>query len=199
MTPDRIATAKRVNRRKKNHRIIPRSDWGARAPKSAIPQAKGLTMVVGHHTASSMPSGYHEDRDRPRPYRLKNRTLERQALREVQNYHMDSRGWNDIAYQYVIFGTGRIYRGRGAFIGAHADGFNSTSIGVCFYGNFATVDRPDPEAIDAWVWLINHLQKQGRLTEGEHLRILGHGQLPNQGTACPGRLTAFMKEVARRT
>lgn len=184
---------------KTRHRIIPRSDWKARAPRSTIVQAKGLSMVVGHHTASSMPDGYHEDRDNPRPRRLANVGLERQAMREVQNFHMDGRGWNDIAYQYVIFGTGRIYRGRGIHIGAHADGWNSTSIGVCFFGNFATVDRPDPEAIDAWVWLINHLQKQGRLIEAESLRIVGHGQIPGQGTACPGRLVNFLKDVAKQT
>ena len=41
-------------------------------------------------------------------------------VRGTQNYHMDSLGWSDIGYNYLIGDDGRIYEGRGPWRqGAH--------------------------------------------------------------------------------
>jgi peptidoglycan recognition protein len=54
-----------------------------------------------------------------------------------QDYHMDSNGWSDIGYNFLVGGDGNIYEGRGwERVGAHAPGYNSNSMGICFIGSF---------------------------------------------------------------
>uniref|UniRef100_A0A8C4WFL9 Peptidoglycan-recognition protein n=1 Tax=Gopherus evgoodei TaxID=1825980 RepID=A0A8C4WFL9_9SAUR len=36
-----------------------------------------------------------------------------QLVRSIQNYHMDSNGWADIGYNFLIGEDGRVYEGRG--------------------------------------------------------------------------------------
>lgn len=56
--------------------------------------------------------------------------------RGIQSYHMDSRGWNDIAYSFGISTDGEIFEGRGwGIAGGHTAGYNSTSHAICFIGN----------------------------------------------------------------
>ena len=74
----------------------------------------------------------------------------------IRHWHVDERGWRDIGYNIIIYNgylkntadydpsmDGRIVQGRkidlntyldGMESGAHAYGFNSTSIGVCLIG-----------------------------------------------------------------
>ena len=72
---------------------------GGREPKSisnmAIPAPVG---VIGHHTAGGRCSSY---------------SACVSQMKGMQNYHMDSLGWVDIGYQFVIGEDGRIYEGRG--------------------------------------------------------------------------------------
>lgn len=57
----------------------------------------------------------------------------------IHNLHKNTNGWSGIGYHFVIDKDGKIYRGRPiSKIGAHATGYNSDSVGVCFNGNFET-------------------------------------------------------------
>lgn len=61
----------------------------------------------------------------------------------LQNYHMDSNGWWDIGYNFLIGGDGNVYEGRGwGVVGAHAgdSSVNSDSIGmiVAYFNQLAT-------------------------------------------------------------
>jgi N-acetylmuramoyl-L-alanine amidase len=59
---------------------------------------------------------------------------------------MDSNGWNDIGYSFLIGDDGRIYEGRGFnVVGAHTQGYNSVGYGVSFMGNFNST-LPSEEA-----------------------------------------------------
>ena len=54
----------------------------------------------------------------------------------LQNFHMDTRGWWDIGYNFLIGEDGRAYVGRGwDTLGAHAKGFNQQSIGKSIIEN----------------------------------------------------------------
>lgn len=70
-------------------------------------------------------------------------------------YHVDVRGWHDIGYNTLIDQYGRIWEGRGGgqdlpVRGAHAAGFNSSSIGVAFIGDHE-LSAPSALAQDAFV------------------------------------------------
>lgn len=50
---------------------------------------------------------------------------------------MDTKGWDDIGYNFIIGEDGNIYEGRGwGKKGAHSKPFNSKSIGICIIGNY---------------------------------------------------------------
>lgn len=60
-------------------------------------------------------------------------------VREYQNMHLDERGWFDIGYSFVIGEDGNVYEGRGwDYVGAHAPGYNTQSIGICIIGDFSS-------------------------------------------------------------
>jgi N-acetylmuramoyl-L-alanine amidase len=60
-------------------------------------------------------------------------------VRSYQNFHMNTNGWLDIGYNFVVGEDGNIYEGRGwANVGAHATNFNSRGIGICVIGDFTS-------------------------------------------------------------
>lgn len=53
---------------------------------------------------------------------------------EIRDWHLD-RGWSDIGYHFVVELDGSVMDGRSVETsGAHAKGYNSNSIGVCYVG-----------------------------------------------------------------
>ena len=71
----------------------------------------------------------------------------------IQRYHMDTRGWDDIAYNFVIDRFGRIWQAREAELlepitGGHTTGLNAESIGVALLGTFTDLD-PGQSMIDS--------------------------------------------------
>lgn len=54
----------------------------------------------------------------------------------MEAYHL-SKGWEGLAYQYVIHKDGAVWLGRPeTYHGAHTVGYNNKSIGICMAGNF---------------------------------------------------------------
>jgi hypothetical protein len=69
-------------------------------------------------------------------------------LRAIQAYHMDSNGWNDIGYNFLVDRFGGIWEGRGGgidrpVVGAHTLGFNTNSTGVAIIGDFTSTPAPN--------------------------------------------------------
>ena len=53
---------------------------------------------------------------------------------DIRRWHR-LQGWSDIGYHYVVYRNGRIEPGRDVdLIGAHCQGHNAKSIGVCYIG-----------------------------------------------------------------
>lgn len=148
--------------------IVKRSGWGAKpavhAPtKMTVPRER----VFIHHTAGQSALDY---------------AAEAAEMRSIQTFHQRARKWNDIAYSWVIFPSGRVYEGRGWGIqGAHTEGYNGSSHGVCFSGNFDT-QRPTIEAIQACRDLIAFGIESGAI--GRPVSIMGHRDVGQ--TRCPG-------------
>ena len=76
------------------------------------------------------------------------------SLKRIQNFHIKTKKYNDIAYNFLIGSDGNVYEGRGwKRVGSHTHGFNSKAIGISFVGNFST-KSPKSEAIEACKLLI---------------------------------------------
>ena len=112
--------------------ISPRSSWGARPPKVAAGLAPTVRLAIVHHsvTANDYAPG-----DVPA------------ILRSIQTFHMDGRGWDDIAYNFAVDKYGNMWEARNggitnAAIGGHALGANYETTGVVTLGNFSTATPP---------------------------------------------------------
>ncbi|NXP55552.1 PGRP2 amidase, partial [Heliornis fulica] len=151
--------------------IVPRCMWGARPYRGA---PRWLTLPLGsvyiHHTfIPSVP--------------CRSFAACARAMRSMQRFHQDTRGWDDIGYSFVVGSDGYLYQGRGwHWVGAHTKGYNSKGFGVGYVGDFSTI-LPDPDAI-ALVRdeLLPCAVKTGRLHRNYTLR--GHRQMGH--TDCPG-------------
>ncbi|KAL3891998.1 hypothetical protein ACJMK2_004238 [Sinanodonta woodiana] len=70
-------------------------------------------------------------------------------LRRIQNLHMDTNGWDDIGYSFLVGDDGMAYEARGwNRVGAHTRGWNSKSVSIAVMGNFNEV-LPSDEALNA--------------------------------------------------
>ncbi|MEU6858819.1 N-acetylmuramoyl-L-alanine amidase [Glycomyces sp. NPDC046736] len=140
--------------------IISRAAWGARKAKSTVHQTtwgsrKGFVV---HHSAASAD----------------------QTVKAIQGYHMDTNGWSDIGYNFLVDKAGKIYMGRGWLgVGAHAANHNTATVGVCVIGNYES-GLPTDAALDAVAWLYQEACKR----KGSALTVYGHRDLGS--TACPG-------------
>jgi PKD repeat protein len=126
-------------------------------------------------------------------------------VRSYWNYHVNTLGWSDIGYNYLIDKYGNLYQGRKNDLmqsqdvrGAHAGASNDYSIGVNFLGNAdvtlpTTVQLAKLHALLGW-WFDWRgfdptssasmvLQSGGT---GVLPRICGHKDTNVGGTACPG-------------
>jgi hypothetical protein len=143
--------------------------WGAKRARSVTRAdwTDGVTIIV-HHTADAGPKA-----NTPK--------AERAFMRQVQDFHMGpARGWSDIAYNYIVMPSGRVYEARGyGVVGAHAPGWNTNGIGVCFAGTYT--DRiPSAASVKAYNQLLNRLAGKGAKIQGEK----AHGDV--YATGCPG-------------
>ncbi|GAA5115069.1 hypothetical protein GCM10023339_21500 [Alloalcanivorax gelatiniphagus] len=69
-------------------------------------------------------------------------------LRSIYAYHVKSRGWSDIGYNFLVDRFGRIWEGRYGgidrpVVGAHTLNYNDYSFAMSAIGNFDVVQPPD--------------------------------------------------------
>lgn len=107
-----------------------------------------------------------------------------EGMRAIQDYHMDVKGWSDIAYSFVIDPiTNWVYVGRGAGIqGAHTEGHNTTSHAICIMGNFEVM-KPSDDLLRTIAELINYGVEKGWWSKFTG----GHRDASGASTACPGK------------
>lgn len=54
---------------------------------------------------------------------------------DIDRMHRKQNGWKSIGYHYVICLDGSVEKGRpDSMVGAHASGYNGSSIGICYVG-----------------------------------------------------------------
>lgn len=162
-------------------RIISRTEWGARPLNLEAEQETGI------YDKDSNPTGvlfYRGDLT----YRLHTFVIHHSALppavgvKEIQDLHMDKRGFADIGYHFVIDAQGNIFEGRPLNIrGAHVAQYNTGAVGIVLTGNFEE-RQPTPAQLKSLQELLKFLS-----TEFEIRRIAGHRDLNPDLTECPGK------------
>lgn len=168
--------------------LFSRASWGARPPKAAY--AYTVARHVGvHHTASVA------------DFEASTRDECAARVRAIQAYHMDTNGWNDVGYAYVVCRHGDVFQAREDdddatdVQGAH-DGFNRGSAGLSALGYFHPPydQRPTAAQLSAivslasWIASLRGIDPLGRsLYEafgGPVDNLYGHRDVG--ATACPG-------------
>ncbi len=104
------------------------------------------------------------------------------------------RGFSDIGYHRVIRRNGKWEQGReDDEVGAHVQGYNSVSIGVCLVGGVNTKMEPEDnftiEQMEALKQMIPELQKMY-----PNAIVQGHRDFPKVAKSCPSfDVAAWMK------
>jgi hypothetical protein len=193
-------------------RIISRAAWGAKESirRAAPDYSDTVKAAFVHHTVQS--NSYSPSESAA-------------LVRSDYLYHVRTRGWNDIGYNFLVDRYGRVFEGRyggvtRAVLGAHAGGFNTNSTGVALLGTFTTARPTGPmlaalNRLLAWKLDLTHVDPRGRTVlrsaGGANTRypagrrvvvntILGHRS--TSYTTCPGdptiaRLGAIRAAVSR--
>ena len=172
--------------------ISTRAAWGAKESLRRVAPVYGqVKLGFIHHTVSS------------------NTYTAAQVpamIRGMYAYHVQSLGWNDIGYNFLIDRFGRIWEGRyggmsRAVVGAQTLHYNAVSTGVSAIGNFDVAKPPQAvtkafQRILAWKLSLSGLPAKGTVVaKGKSFqRISGHRD--GFATACPGKfLYAKLPEI----
>ncbi|CAK9797270.1 Peptidoglycan-recognition protein LF [Anthophora quadrimaculata] len=149
-------------------RFVQRQEWGGQPPEEPLqPMKLPVPYVIISHTATDFCSTQSAC------------TLH---VRFAQTFHIESKHWSDIAYNFLVGGDGLVYVGRGwDKIGAHAFGYNNISIGISFIGTFNTVEPPNIQLVAAQR-LIEIGVEEGKIVSD--YKLLAHKQVSR--TLSPG-------------
>jgi hypothetical protein len=150
--------------------VIAREGWGARPPACEtplpLPQVQGFAV---HYSGTGADFG--------RNARL--------VMRAHQDFHLDTRGWCDIAYSFEIsMRTGEVLEGRGWSLRSAAQGTNEGNdafLAICFQGadKKGRKDLSTP-AVESFV----DLCREFRMRKGRWPVVKPHSHFT--GTECPG-------------
>ncbi|XP_069140716.1 peptidoglycan-recognition protein SC2-like [Argopecten irradians] len=150
-----------------NIHVISRDTWGARRPAQRTTLGHSVNLFFVHHTAGRT---------------CHTETECASVLKGVQNYHMDTRGYSDIGYSFLIGQDGQVYEGRGwGVVGAHTLHYNSCAYAASFMGNFMETLPPE-SALNAAKALAQCGVEKGYI-KGTY-SLFGHRDVGT--TECPG-------------
>lgn len=154
---------------------VTRAEWGARPPKNPPTLLPGAsTGIAVHHEGDGL--------EPPTDCYAK--------MRSTQNYHMNAKGWNDIAYSWGV-GCGLIFEGRGWGIQDGADtGEGRLMHSVVWLGD-SSVAMPSDADLRAINEVIAEQANHGAAT------VVGHRDI--NATDCPGSYLYAWLQSGRHT
>lgn len=149
-----------------------RAEWQARAPRSVravLPHQ--FSFIEFHHSASSvLPAA--------------------RAARSFQDFHMDTKRWQDLFYNWLIHPDGTIVEGRSWGTSPRPE----NSMTICFIGNYEEDDLTE-EAKEAARILVTESRK--RMPQLRDKAVRWHNMRAK--TACPGRVVeSFVRAEQRK-
>ncbi len=158
-------------------RVISRQEWGAAPPRSWSPR-RATRYVLLHHTA-----GPNADL-----------SLEQEIAyqRQMQRFHMVTRGWADIGQHWTVMRSGRVFEGRPEHvIGSHCPGRNSDSVGIEVQGTFLGGAQPSAAQVQALGELVGEICRRYSL---DPRRAVSYHRAW-YSTQCPGDLVSRIPEI----
>ena len=190
--------------------ILPRAAWNAdeRILRGPPQYAPFLRLAIVHHTAGS---NAYTPAQSPA------------IVRAIELYHVKANGWKDIGYNFLVDRYGQVFEGRYGgmqrnVVGAHAEGFNTGSVGIAVIGNYSATSLPKAAEdalarLIAWRLDVAHVEPLSSVTWVSYgnprfrvgvpvlLRAVS-GHRDTGFTACPGagiyaRLAAIAAEAER--
>ena len=162
--------------------IRPRRTWTRYRPNlTTTDWQSGTVDLFIHHTADGGPRGGSKA----------TRRQEEAYLRMIEDFHVESRDYLAIGYNYMVMPSGRVYEGRGfERVGAHtldpkdADGdkryVENDQPGICFAGNY-DLQRPTRRQLAAFKALKARLRLKGVRIDKTYPHSAAFA------TACPGK------------
>jgi hypothetical protein len=187
--------------------LLDREAWGAdEAIRRAPPRyATSVQFALVHHTAGS--NSYSPSQSAA-------------IVRGIEIYHVKGNGWNDIGYNFLVDKYGQVFEGRYGgvdkpVVGAHAEGFNTGSVGVAVLGTYGSSAPPALATtalanLLAWRLDIAHVDPASTLTwvSGGNARFASgvpvfiravSGHRDTGFTTCPGAvLYSQLDAIARQ-
>jgi hypothetical protein len=144
--------------------IEPREAWGARDPIVSRMDRHEIDEITIHHGGGNgAPNGPAQ-------------------FRSWQSWHMDGRGWGDIAYHYIVGKDGRVYTARDSrYAGDTGTNYDpATHLLIVVEGNFE-VDHPSQVQLDTLTAVVAWAVDEWKVPLDE---ISGHRD--HAATLCPG-------------
>uniref|UniRef100_A0A1L8E305 Putative peptidoglycan recognition protein le n=1 Tax=Nyssomyia neivai TaxID=330878 RepID=A0A1L8E305_9DIPT len=151
-------------------RIVDRRSWLAQPPmEDPVYVTEPYPYVIIAHTATE--SGI-------------NQAEMVYLVRIIQSFHIESRGWDDIGYNFLIGGDGSAYEGRGwNKMGSHTYGYNMKGFCIAFVGTYMN-KLPSQISLDVAKMMIEKGVREGFIAPD--YKLVGHCQcIP---TESPGRM-----------
>lgn len=142
--------------------IVGDRTWEVLRDKSIIKSTRYINDIIVHCTATQ--EGRHF------------------TVKDITRWHRQ-RGFSDIGYHYVVYLDGSVHAGRDVDIsGAHCEGHNTSSIGVCYVGGIDRAGNPKDTRNDAQKKaLLNLLKELRKLYPSARI----HGHRDYSSKACP--------------
>ncbi|XP_049621732.1 peptidoglycan recognition protein 3 [Suncus etruscus] len=129
--------------------IVSRKEWGARSSTCSTPLTTPVAYIIT---------------DQLLGMDCQEQSICSERLRSLQSHSIYSKGWCDLAYNFLIGDDGRVYEGVGWNIqGMHTQGYNSKSLGIAFFGN-KIGNSPSPSALSVAEDLIVYAKQKGHLS-----------------------------------
>lgn len=147
-------------------KILPKFVWGGR-PAKRTPVVHVPSQGVAIHWVGPA-LGYYSE------------ASAKYKVQAIQAYHMDSKGWSDIAYNFFVDRYGNVYEGRGWNVANGAQGGyynNREYYAICYLGGIGEQFTEEAKAA------INMLILMG-WSKGAGRKVVGHKDL--KATSCPG-------------
>ena len=161
--------------------VISRAQWGARNTGSCG-SAHNPDYLTVHHTSTP-----------------NNDSLSPAArMRQMQAFHIDTRGWCDFAYHFTVGIDGKVYQGRNPDeTGAHVGNWNTGNVGVSVVGTFIDFS-PRQSQLDALTSISRWIVDRYAIPKSRN-NIRGHKEWPGHtSNDCPGLLLPWLPTLVSR-
>lgn len=175
---------------------VSRAVWGAswgltnNVQYKSTPTYSTVTHLIVHHSAGGNTS-----------------TNWAATVASIFDFHVNSNGWSDVGYNYLIAPDGTLFVGRGGgnnVVGAHYCAKNNNTMGVCMLGTYTSVAPTDTawatlEKIFAWKAVESNINPatSAPLSNLGSIPVV-NGHRSGCATECPGDST-FNRLPALRT